>query len=77
MPTAPVEDQTNDGVLRPGTLVEAVEDLPGVPAGTRGVVVGVAGLTWVRYRVRFDNGAELGTLDRKLLVPVGRKRGLW
>ena len=77
MPAAPVEDQTNDGVLRPGTLVEAVEDLHGVPAGTRGVVVGVAGLTWVRYRVRFDNGAELGTLDRKLLIPVGRKRGLW
>jgi hypothetical protein len=49
--------------------VVATADLPGVPAGTSGVVAAVAGLTWIRYRVRFANGVELGTLDAKYLAP--------
>jgi hypothetical protein len=48
--------------------VEAAADLPGVPVGTPGVVAAVAGLSWIRYRVRFENGVELGTLDAKYLV---------
>ena len=51
--------------------VVAAEDLPGVPEGTPGRVVMVGGLTWIRYRVRFDNGAEIGSLDRRSLDRVG------
>ncbi len=44
--------------------VEAADDeLPGVPEGTPGKVIGVSGLTWIRYRVRFDNGRELNLVD--------------
>jgi hypothetical protein len=52
---------------RPGHRVVAGEDLPGVPQGTPGVVVMVTGLSWIRYRVRFANGVELGLLDRRRL----------
>lgn len=53
--------------------VTAAQDLPGVPAGTPGVVVMVTGLSWTRYRVRFDNGVELNLLDRRYLTPAGKK----
>ena len=43
-------------------------DLPGVAAGTRGKILQKTGLTWVRYRVRFDNGVEHGLLDGRHLV---------
>ena len=44
--------------------VEAVDDeLPGVPAGTPGRVIEVSGLTWIRYRVEFDNGKEVNLVD--------------
>jgi len=45
-------------------------DLPGVPAGTRGRIQLVNGFSWIRYRVHFDNGEELGFLDRDQLVPA-------
>ncbi|HEV8297476.1 MAG TPA: hypothetical protein VGQ20_09265 [Acidimicrobiales bacterium] len=54
--------------LRKGEVVHASEDLPGVPAGTRGKVSFVSGLSWTRYRVEFDNGASLGSLDRRFLA---------
>jgi hypothetical protein len=57
----------SDGRFRVKQKVQAVENLPGVPAGTPGVIAGVAGLTWIRYRVRFANGVELGLLDSKYL----------
>ena len=50
--------------------VEAARDLPGVPEGTPGRVVMVTGLTWIRYRVRFDNGRELNLLDERYLRPA-------
>jgi len=53
--------------------VEAAQDLPGVPEGTPGRVVMVTGLTWIRYRVRFDNGPELNLLDQRYLRPAHRK----
>lgn len=53
--------------------IVAAEDLPGVPGGTPGVVVIVTGLSWIRYRVRFDNGVELNLLDAKYLRPAGKK----
>ena len=43
--------------------VVAVEDLPGVPAGTRGKVMLRTGFSWIRYRVHFDNGVEVPWLD--------------
>ncbi len=54
--------------------VVAAEDLPGVPEGTPGVVVMVTGLSWIRYRVRFDNGRELNLLDARYLKPAETKR---
>jgi hypothetical protein len=58
---------SNDTLKRHEKVVAAV-DLPGVPAGTPGKVFLVSGVTWIRYRVRFDNGAEVGTLDRGTLA---------
>lgn len=51
----------------------AAEDLPGVPEGTAGTVVMVTGLSWIRYRVRFDNGRELNLLDGRYLSPLPEK----
>ena len=60
--------------LRTGDKVEAKIDLAGVPAGTPGRVILANGFNWLRYRVLFANGAELGDLDGRHLVPVGRTR---
>jgi hypothetical protein len=49
-------------------IVVAREDLPGVPAGTTGTVLVSVGLTWERYRVRFDNGVEIGSIDAAKLA---------
>ena len=54
--------------------VVAAEDLPGVPEGTPGVVVMVTGLSWIRYRVRFENGRELNLLDARYLKPAETKK---
>ena len=48
--------------------VVAAVDLLGVPAGTRGKVSLVNGFRWIRYRVYFDNGADLGSINRSDLV---------
>lgn len=48
--------------------VRANVDLPGVPAGTPGKVLVVSGVTWMRYRVLFENGVEQGLLDGRHLV---------
>lgn len=47
---------------------EGTPVIPAVPIGTAGKVLLVAGVTWIRYRVLFENGVELGTLDRSTLV---------
>jgi hypothetical protein len=56
----------------------AIVDLPGVPEGTEGVVILADGFNWLRYRVLFDNGVELGHLDGRHLegLPAGRMRRL-
>ena len=61
------------GVLTPIDLerhdkVRANIDLPGVPAGTKGKVLVVSGVSWIRYRVLFENGVEHGLLDGRHLV---------
>jgi len=55
-----------------GDTVEATVDLDGVPAGTRGRVLLANGFNWQRYRVLFDNGAELGDLDHRTIAAAGR-----
>jgi hypothetical protein len=61
--------------LRRHEKVVAAVDLPGVPAGTHGKVTLVNGFAWIRYRVFFDNGADVGSLDRSQLVPAGEWEG--
>jgi len=58
--------------LRRGDKVSAKIDLQGVPEGTPGKVILANGFNWMRYRVRFENGAELPDLDDRHLVPTGR-----
>ncbi len=48
--------------------VRAWSDLPGVPNGTFGKVLQVGGVSWIRYRVLFDNGVEHGLLDGRHIV---------
>lgn len=48
--------------------VRANIDMPGVPAGTPGKVLVVSGVSWMRYRVLFENGVEHGLLDGRHLV---------
>jgi hypothetical protein len=55
-------------VFKQHQRVAAARDLPGVPAGTAGKVLLVNGFSWVRYRVRFDSGAERGMLHAEDLT---------
>jgi hypothetical protein len=48
--------------------VVAAVDLPGVPAGTPGKVILKNGFRWIRYRVMFDNGLDIGSLDRSQIA---------
>ncbi|MGB0677985.1 MAG: hypothetical protein ACPGO8_10300 [Ilumatobacteraceae bacterium] len=43
-----------------------------VPDGTEGHILLANGFNWQRYRVLFDNGAEVGDLDHRHLEAVGR-----
>ena len=58
--------------LRIGDRVQTSVDLPGVAAGTKGKVILANGFNWQRYRVRFEDGTELGDLDHRNLEPIGR-----
>jgi len=58
---------TLDGFKR-GERVKNLDDLPGVPAGTVGRVYLVTGFTWTRYRVLFENGVDIGSLDGSVLA---------
>ena len=48
--------------------VVLAEDLAGVAEGTSGEVMSHTGLRWLRYWVRFDSGAERGSIHREKLV---------
>ena len=58
--------------LRIGDRVQTSVDLPGVAEGTKGKVILANGFNWQRYRVRFEDGTELGDLDHRNLEPIGR-----
>ena len=66
---SPSPDSSTEGEFRANDRVVAAHDLDGVPAGTGGRVVMVTGLSWIRYRVHFDNGVELNLLDGRHLNP--------
>ena len=65
----PHEGQIN---LRIGDKVVSTVDLPGVATGTAGKVILANGFNWLRYRVIFSNGVELGDLDHRSIAPTGR-----
>jgi hypothetical protein len=54
--------------FRRGETVKTLDPLPGVPEGTRGRVTLVAGFAWTRYRVLFENGVDIGSLDGSTLA---------
>ncbi|MFN7148391.1 MAG: hypothetical protein ACK4V6_02815 [Microthrixaceae bacterium] len=62
-----VKKRVNDELLFHDKVVAAV-DLPGVPMGTPGKVTLKNGFRWIRYRVYFENGADIGSLDRAQLA---------
>ena len=48
--------------------VKTLDALPGVPKGTGGRVYLVDGFAWTRYRVLFDNGIDVGSIDGSALA---------
>ena len=66
-------EQTEQLILKRRDRVRSVKDLPRVPAGTEGKVVLVGGFNWRRYRVLFDNGTEIGSLDAKSIEKVEKQ----
>lgn len=65
------EEIGNVGVLKRKSKVRAFTDLPGVPEGTRGHVAVVGGWDpWIRYHVLFENGVNIGSINREHLVPA-------
>ena len=58
--------------LKLGDKVRSTSDLQGVPAGTGGRILLANGFNWLRYRVLFDNGVELGDLDGRQIEATGR-----
>lgn len=74
--TAPTRELPDrETPLRRKDRVVAAVDLPGIPAGTEGKVFFVAGFDWIRYWVRWDNGVERGSINRKHLVRPGEPYG--
>jgi len=71
-PHALAKPHQNQLELRRGDKVTATVELAGVPAGTAGKVILANGFNWLRYRVQFTNGVELGDLDGRHLAPTGR-----
>lgn len=59
---------TKDQRFKRHQKVVAAVDLPGVPQGTAGRVLYVAGVTWIRYHVAFDNGEALNAVDATQLM---------
>lgn len=57
--------------FRRNERVKSLDALPGVPLGTEGRVLLVDGFTWTRYRVTFDNGYDLGSIDGSHLSRPG------
>lgn len=67
------EEIGNNQDLQRKSKVRAFEDLPGVPEGTAGKIALVGGWDkWIRYHVLFDNGVNIGSINREALAPAKR-----
>jgi hypothetical protein len=71
-PHSLAKPHTDQLELRMHDRVVAKVDLPGVPQGTKGKVILSNGFNWMRYRVLFANGVDLGDLDARQLEPTGK-----
>lgn len=65
----PHQDQLS---LRMNDKVRTVTEIHGVPVGTEGKVILANGFSWQRYRVLFENGVEVGHLDKRQIEPIGK-----
>jgi len=65
-----MRDISTEQVFKRHDKVVASVDLPHVPAGTRGRVMYIAGVTWIRYHVLFDNGQGLSSIDATQLMAL-------
>ncbi len=58
--------------LKNGDTVQLTVERDGLPLGSEGKVILANGFNWLRYRVRFANGAEVGDLDHRSIAPIGK-----
>ena len=58
--------------LRAGDTVVTTAEIQGVAVGSEGKVILANGFNWLRYRVRFADGTEVGDLDQRNIAPVGK-----
>jgi hypothetical protein len=50
-----------------GDTVSLTTEVEGLPIGSEGKVILANGFNWLRYRIRFANGTEIGNLDHRHL----------
>lgn len=55
-----------------GDKVRSTVELDGVAIGSEGKVILANGFNWMRYRVRFSTGVEIGDLDQRSIEPIGK-----
>ena len=58
--------------LSMGDTVRSIVELNGVAVGSDGKVILANGFNWLRYRVRFSNGVEVGDLDQRSIEATGK-----
>ena len=71
-PHALAKPHANQLDLRMGDRVKSTTELQGVPVGSEGRVLLANGFNWLRYRVLFNNGVELGDLDHRNIEATGK-----
>ena len=71
-PHALANPHQNQLDLGMGDAVRSTVELTGVPVGSEGKIILANGFNWLRYRVRFTNGLELGDLDHPNIEPIGK-----
>lgn len=58
--------------LKMNDKVLSTAEIHGVPIGTEGKVLLANGFNWLRYRVLFENGMEVGDCDHRNIEATGR-----
>jgi hypothetical protein len=71
-PHALANPHKNQLDLSMGDTVRSTVELTGVPVGSEGRIILANGFNWLRYRVRFTNGLEIGDLDQRNIEPIGK-----